>query len=84
LGARAPQRQAYRLVELQRFSQFLSQPLHIKPKYFPVAGDDAARLIVAVRQHDGDAAAMKIPNAPEAEKFLTREYRKGWEFDRIA
>jgi hypothetical protein len=27
---------------------------------------------------------MKIPNAPEAEKFLTREYRKGWEFDRIA
>jgi predicted dehydrogenase len=31
-----------------------------------------------------DAAAMKIPNAPEAEKFLTREYRKGWEFDRIA
>ena len=31
-----------------------------------------------------NAAAMKIPNAPEAEKFLTREYRKGWEFDRIA
>ena len=63
LGARAPQRQAYRLVELERFSQFLSQPLHIKPKYFPVAGDDAARLIVAVRQHDGDAAAMKITGA---------------------
>jgi 2-hydroxychromene-2-carboxylate isomerase len=63
LGARAPQRQAYRLVELQRFSEFLSQPLHIKPKYFPVAGDDAARLIVAVRQHDGDAAAMKITGA---------------------
>ena len=63
LGARAPQRQAYRLVELKRFSEFLSQPLHIKPKYFPVAGDDAARLIVAVRQHDGDAAAMKITGA---------------------
>ena len=31
-----------------------------------------------------DAAALKIPNAPEAEKFLSREYRKGWEFDRIA
>jgi len=31
-----------------------------------------------------NAAAMKIPNAPEAEKFLTREYRKGWELDRIA
>ena len=26
-----------------------------------------------------DAAAMKITNVPEANKFLTREYRKGWE-----
>lgn len=26
-----------------------------------------------------NAAAMKIPNAPEAEKLLKREYRKGWE-----
>jgi predicted dehydrogenase len=27
---------------------------------------------------DWDAAAMRIPNAPEAERFLRREYRKGW------
>jgi predicted dehydrogenase len=26
-----------------------------------------------------DAANMKITNRPEAEKYLTREYRKGWE-----
>jgi hypothetical protein len=26
-----------------------------------------------------DSASMKITNRPEAEKFLTREYRKGWE-----
>ena len=26
-----------------------------------------------------DAAAMKATNVPEAEKFLSREYRKGWE-----
>jgi hypothetical protein len=26
-----------------------------------------------------DAANMKITNLPEAEKLLTREYRKGWE-----
>jgi Oxidoreductase family, C-terminal alpha/beta domain/Oxidoreductase family, NAD-binding Rossmann fold len=26
-----------------------------------------------------DSAAMKITNVPEANKFLTREYRKGWE-----
>jgi predicted dehydrogenase len=25
-----------------------------------------------------DAAAMKATNAPEADRFLTREYRKGW------
>ena len=26
-----------------------------------------------------DATAMKITNIPEANQFLTREYRKGWE-----
>ncbi|TFG45195.1 MAG: Gfo/Idh/MocA family oxidoreductase [Candidatus Brocadiia bacterium] len=26
-----------------------------------------------------DSANMKIPNAPEAEQYLHREYRKGWE-----
>ena len=25
-----------------------------------------------------DTAAMRIPNAPDAEKYLRREYRKGW------
>jgi hypothetical protein len=48
LGKRAPQRQAYRLVDLARFSRHLGLPLNPKPKFFPVAGDDAARLIIAV------------------------------------
>mgnify|MGYP006164845727 CR=1 FL=1 len=47
LGQRAPQRQAYRLVELQRFSAHLDVPLNLKPRYFPVGGDDPARLIIA-------------------------------------
>ena len=63
LGQRAPQRQAYRLVELQRFSHFLQMPFNLKPKFFPVAGDDAARLIIAVDQHDGLDAAMKVCGA---------------------
>ena len=46
LGKRAPQRQAYRLVEMKRFSEHLHAPLNVTPKYFPVAGEDAARLIV--------------------------------------
>jgi hypothetical protein len=25
-----------------------------------------------------DAQHLRIPNVPDAERFLTREYRKGW------
>ena len=63
LGQRAPQRQAYRLVELQRFSDFLQLPLNLKPTFFPVSGDAAARLIIAVDQHDGLDAAMQLGSA---------------------
>ena len=63
LGQRAPQRQAYRLVELARWRDHLQLPLIIKPQYFPVSGDDAARLIVTVDQHDGADAAMKLTGA---------------------
>ena len=60
LNQRAPQRQAYRLVELKRFSEQLSLPLNLRPKFFPVAGDDASRLIVAVDRADGSDAAMAL------------------------
>lgn len=63
LPKRAPQRQAYRLVELRRFSQHLGLPMNIQPQYFPVAGDDAARLIITVNQHDGTDAALAISGA---------------------
>jgi 2-hydroxychromene-2-carboxylate isomerase len=63
LPKRAPQRQAYRLQELRRYSEFLQIPLHPQPKYFPVAGDDAACLIIASDQHDGTDAAMKLTGA---------------------
>ena len=63
VGQRPPQRQAYRLVELQRFSHFLQMPFNLKPKFFPVMGDDAARMIIAVDQHDGVDAAMKVCGA---------------------
>lgn len=63
LGQRPPQRQAYRLLELARWRDFLQMPLNIKPRYFPVPGDDAARLIIAVDQADGSAAALKLTGA---------------------
>ena len=63
LGKRAPQRQAYRLLEMKRFSEHLHAPLNLQPRYFPVAGDDAARLIIAVDLNDGTDAAMHIADA---------------------
>ena len=63
LAKRAPQRQAYRLLELKRFSEHLALPMNVQPKYFPVNGDDAAKLIIAVDMHDGTAAAMRIAGA---------------------
>lgn len=60
LGKRAPQRQAYRLVELTRFSKALNLPLNLHPKFFPVAGDPAAKLIIAVDMHHGTQAALSI------------------------
>jgi 2-hydroxychromene-2-carboxylate isomerase len=63
LAKRAPQRQTYRLVELQRFADWLHVPIHLQPTYFPVGGDDAAKLIIAVDLHDGADAAMHIADA---------------------
>jgi carboxymethylenebutenolidase len=60
LGQRAPQRQAYRLVELARWRDALRIPLHVQPSFFPVPGDAAARLIIAVQQAEGTPAALDI------------------------
>ena len=63
LAKRAPQRVAYRLVELQRFSDWLRLPLNLHPKYFPVPGDRAARLILAVAAQHGADAALRLTGA---------------------
>ena len=60
LANRAPQRQAYRLVELKRFAEHLNLPINIQPQHFPVATEDAARLIVAVDLADGPDAALNL------------------------
>jgi len=56
LPQRAPQRQAYRLVELVRWRDHLAMPLTIKPKFFPAPGDLSACLIIAAKDHGEDAA----------------------------
>ena len=63
LGQRAPQRQAYRLVELARFAKHLELPLHVQPRHFPVGGDPAALLIVAAQARLGAQAALALTGA---------------------
>ncbi|NNG04497.1 MAG: 2-hydroxychromene-2-carboxylate isomerase [Inquilinus sp.] len=58
LPKRAPQRQAYRLVELKRWSAFLDLPLNPQPKHFPVPDAAAARLIVAADAAGADAMGL--------------------------
>lgn len=63
LAQRAPQRQAYRLLELRRFAEHLGLPLNVQPRFFPVAYDLACKLIVAVDLQEGSAAALRITGA---------------------
>jgi 2-hydroxychromene-2-carboxylate isomerase len=63
LAKRPPQRQAYRLVELKRWSEFLQVPLTLQPKFFPVPADSAARLIIAAKLAHGADAALALSGA---------------------
>jgi 2-hydroxychromene-2-carboxylate isomerase len=60
LAKRAPQRQAYRLVELKRFADALQVPLNPQPKFFPVPADPAALLIVAAGESEGEDVALEL------------------------
>lgn len=71
LAKRAPQRQAYRLLELRRWSDFLQIPLNVQPKFFPVHGDAAAKLIIATQLAHGSDAALEL--AGEIMKALWSE-----------
>jgi 2-hydroxychromene-2-carboxylate isomerase len=50
LPKRAPQRQAYRLLELKRWKEHLGVPLVVQPKNFPVDAGPAAALICAATE----------------------------------
>lgn len=63
LGKRSAQRQAYRLLELRRWSEWLQRPLILQPRFFPVSGDASSRLISVVAQRDGSEAAMRLTGA---------------------
>lgn len=56
LPQRAPQRQAYRLVELRRWREFLGLPLNLQPKYASAAGEPGCRWILAALEDSVEAA----------------------------
>lgn len=60
LPRRAPQRQAYRLIELKRWSRFLGLPLKPEPAFFPVDGTDASRVIALANRDAGIEPAMQL------------------------
>jgi len=63
LPQRAPQRRAYRLLELERFGKVLMLPLVSQPRFFPVDAQAASQLIVVAEQVLGVAAAMRLTGA---------------------
>jgi 2-hydroxychromene-2-carboxylate isomerase len=60
LPKRAPQRQAYRLVELKRWSEHLGVPLVLQPKSFPLDASPAACLICAAPEPKRMALAGEL------------------------
>ena len=56
LKARPVQRQAYRMMELKRWRTQLNMPLTLDPAFFPVASNDACKIIIAAQAHGADAA----------------------------
>jgi carboxymethylenebutenolidase len=60
LPKRAPQRQAYRLMELRRWRDFLGIPINVEPKFFPSSEALSASCVIALRETQGDAPAIRL------------------------
>jgi 2-hydroxychromene-2-carboxylate isomerase len=60
VNQRPAQRQAYRWAELARWPKYLKLPFNVKPKFFPVGGDAAARLIIAADRLVSNEAGLDV------------------------
>lgn len=58
LPKRAPQRQAYRWMEMKRWRDKLGIPIVLEPKAFPVTNPVASQAIIAARETGADALAL--------------------------
>ena len=62
LPKRAPQRQAYRLVELARWRDHLAIPINVQPKFATASGEPATRWILAASEQ-GARPALDLAGA---------------------
>ncbi len=58
LAKRAPERQRYRLVELERWTKRLGLPLNQAPRFFPAPPAEAEQLVLAARQQQRDVGRL--------------------------
>lgn len=58
LPKRSPQRQAYRLLELERWSAKLAVEMNLQPKYFPANEQMASFCVVALREQGQQEQAI--------------------------
>jgi 2-hydroxychromene-2-carboxylate isomerase len=58
LAQRSPERRAYRLMELARWSGTLGIPLNLEPKYFPVDETLAARMVIGAQCENYDVGDL--------------------------
>ena len=58
VGKRSPQRQAYRLVELERWRQHLDIALNINPRFWPADEVLAAQMVLAARESEAGSVTF--------------------------
>ncbi len=69
LPKRAPERQAYRLVELKRWAAYRDMPINLHPKFFPAPDALAAGCVITLGDADGkaggkvDGPALRLTHA---------------------
>lgn len=82
LAKRSPQRQAYRMQELQRWRDHLGVPIQLRPRHFPADEALAAQCVIAARETLGDAQALAL--AHRVLKALWEEERDTGDRDTLA
>jgi 2-hydroxychromene-2-carboxylate isomerase len=60
LPKRAPQRQAYRMMELRRWREQVGAPIKLEPKFFPHNEGQSASSVIALRETQGDQPAIRL------------------------